>query len=167
MQQVANIVLSFMKQLLLILITLLIISGCSQNERLNRVQNNFGENYNAIRKEFSLVPVDSSLHLTENIENSRYIFVHEYEKGIKHPAYLYKTILLDSAGLHETYEEDLFTNPGEEKYLVLTHNFVQNKTTIEIQGNSENLAANHSVEIQKDQADSILRKWNVHPNPFN
>jgi hypothetical protein len=156
-----------MKRITLIIIYIAILN-CSCSNKLKDIRKKFGTEQNNVRQRLHLVSVDPTFELKEDItvENRRYIFVNKKETELTTPNYLRKIILLDTSKQIISFEEDHFMNPIEKKYLIISHDYKTNLTTIELQNISGNPSNSESKYVDIIQADSILKSWKISLNPF-
>ncbi len=140
----------------------LVILTISCKTNIDKIRSDFGVKQNENRIKLHLAPVDLESDFKEDItyEARRFIFVNENEKSITSPAFLRKTIMLDSSGKKVLSEEDYYANPISNSYLIVTHSYFDGKTMIVLQANHE------SSFLSVAQADSVLRSWSVDVNPF-
>ncbi|MFT3827828.1 MAG: hypothetical protein QM731_28180 [Chitinophagaceae bacterium] len=149
------------------------IAGCSSDTKMEPIREKFGTNKNALRKGLHLVPVDAALHIIEDasVEGRRFIFMYKPETEMSEAGFLRKIILLDTLKQNIWREEDYFKNPSEKRYLVTTHDYRDNQTTIAVQDIADDQykgqpAYSNSWAINTAEADSVLQSWKVTLNPF-
>lgn len=151
-----------------LIITCIIITCYSCNDKLQDIRKTFGTDKNIDRKDLYLVTVDPRFQLNEDPgdEGRLFIFVNKKELELKTPDFLRKIILLDSARQHIMLEQDHFKNPVERKYLIAGHDYFSGRTIIYLEDINDSLPGNRSVAVNLKQADSIVKSWNVQTNPF-
>ena len=139
----------------------IVISSCDDN--LETIRTRFGTDLDAERARLHMVVVGTNFTLVENkmMGGRMYMFINKSGKDVSTPSYLRKLVMLDTSLTKISFEEDYYTNPAEEKDLVIKHDYLRIKTTLTL------YTKNEISDLDASAADSILRTWKTGFNPFN